>query len=139
MRLPFLILLLSIAAMPALAADLSIRVEGLRSGAGEVHYAVYSEPQHFAKPQGRVAKGIVKAHRDGVVIVIRGLATGTYAVAVFHDENGNGEFDQGFFGIPLEDYGFSNDALAFLGPPSFSDAAFALRTEGGHITVRLGE
>ena len=139
MRLSFLILLLSIAAMPALAADLSIRVAGLRSGEGEVHYGVYAEPRHFAKPQGRVAKGIVKANRNGVTIVIGGLPPGTYAVAVYHDESGNGEFDQGFFGIPLEDYGFSNGATAFLGPPPFSDAAFALRAAGSHITIRLDD
>ena len=58
---------------------------------------------------------------------------------MYHDENGNGEFDQGFLGIPLEDYGFSNGASGFLGPPSFSDAAFPLSGEGGRITIRLDD
>ena len=30
------------------------------------------------------------------------------------------------FGIPKEQYGFSNDASALLGPPSFQNASFDL-------------
>ena len=79
------------------------------------------------------------APAGGVTIVVRGLAAGTYAVAVYHDENGNGAFDQGFLGIPLEDYGFSNDAGAFFGPPSFAEAAFRIGAAGGRITIRLDD
>ena len=131
--------MLCAAAWPAGAADLAIHVTGLRSAAGDVHYGVYAEPENFPKPEGRVAKGFVKVRPGGVTIVVRGLAPAAYAVAVYHDENGNGEFDQGFLGIPLEDYGFSNGASGFLGPPSFSDAAFPLPGEGGRITIRLDD
>ena len=131
--------MLAVAAWPASAADLAIRVTGLRSGAGDVHYGVYNDPRQFPKPGGRVAKGFVKARTGGVTIMVRGLAAGTYAVAVYHDENGNGAFDQGIFGIPLEDYGFSNDASGFFGPPSFADAAFRIGAAGGRITIRLDD
>lgn len=131
--------MLAVAAWPACAADLAIRVTGLRSGAGTVHYGVYADPRNFPKPQGRVAKGFVKAGADGATIMVRGLSPGTYAVAVYHDENGNGEFDQGFLGIPLEDYGFSNGARGFFGPPSFAEAAFRIGAVGGRITIRLDD
>lgn len=138
-RAAALVVLLSAAAWPTLAADLSIRIEGLGSAAGAVHYGVYAEARHFPKPEGRVAKGHVAAHPAGVTVVVKGLPPGTYAVAVFHDENGNGEFDQGFLGFPLEDYGFSNDATVFFGPPSFSEAAFELPAGGGQIVIRLDD
>ena len=56
-------------------------------------------------------------------IVFKNLSPGNYAVAMFHDENGNTEFDKNFFGFPLEGFGFSNDAKIFFGPPTFKDAA----------------
>ncbi len=131
--------MLAVAAWPASAADLAIHVTGLRSGAGDVHYGVYTDPRYFPQPEGRVAKGFVKARAGGVTIMVRGLSPGAYAVAVYHDENGNGEFDQGFLGIPLEDYGFSNDAAAFFGPPSFAEAAFRIGAAGRRITIRLDD
>lgn len=134
-----LLSMLAVAAWPAAAADLAIHVTGLRSGAGDVHYGVYADPRNFPKPEGRVAKGFVKARAGGVTIMVRGLSPGTYAVVVYHDENGNGAFDQWFLGIPLEDYGFSNDASAFLGPPSFADAAFRIGAVGRRITIRLDD
>ena len=60
----------------------------------------------------------------------------SYAIAVYHDENDNDSFDQGFLGIPLEDYAFSNNAAVFLGPPSFDDAAFILSTPT-HLNIQI--
>src|SRR5690606_16285288 len=108
----------------AVAAELVIRVIGLRSGAGTVQFAIYDAPEHFPTRNGRVAKGGAPATEAGTIIRVPALKAGTYAVAVFHDENDNDSFDQNFFGLPLEDYGFSNDARGFLGPPSFDAAAF---------------
>ena len=34
--------------------------------------------------------------------------------------------DTNFFGIPKEDYGCSNNAKNFLGPPKYEDAKFML-------------
>lgn len=112
-------------------------VTGARSDRGTIEYAVYDRADAFPRSGGSVAQGDVPANREGARIVVTGLRPGRYAVAVFHDENGNGKFDQGFLGIPLEDYGFSNDAPAFFGPPSFEDAAVTVGPEGTTITIRL--
>ena len=37
------------------------------------------------------------------------IPPGTYAIAVFHDENANGKLDKNFLGIPCEGYGASNN------------------------------
>jgi hypothetical protein len=47
-------------------------------------------------------------------------------VAVFHDENMNGQLDKNMFGIPKEGYGFSNNPKKSIGPPKFADAKFQL-------------
>ncbi len=119
------------------AATLVIEVNGLRSGKGDIHYAVYKSPEHFPTREGRIANGNVPAKSAGVVIPVEGLKPGLYAVAVYHDENRNDEFDQGLFGFPLEDYGFSNNASGFLGPPSFKDAAVELKSDRVRTIIRL--
>ena len=49
---------------------------------------------------------------------------GTYAVAIYHDENGNKKFDKNFFGLPTEGFGFSNNPGILFGPPDHDEAAF---------------
>lgn len=122
----------------AAAGELVITVRGLDSASGSVHYAVYDRPEAFPKRDQRFAKGQAPVRADSVVIVVPNLPPGTYAVAVFHDENGNGEFDQGLFGIPLERYGFSNDARGFFGPPDFTAARFELGQGTRRIAITLG-
>lgn len=68
---------------------------------------------------------------------VENLAYGEYAVKVFHDENSNNELDTRIFGIPEERYGFSNNARAILGRPSFEDARFVLDAPAKSITVRV--
>jgi len=121
----------------AAAGDLVILVRGFDSIAGSVHYAVYDRPETFPKYDGRIAKGQVPVKGDTVRIEVPALRPGSYAVAVFHDENGNGKFDQGLFGIPLEQYGFSNDARGFFAPPNFDSARVELGPEPRRITIML--
>jgi uncharacterized protein (DUF2141 family) len=54
-------------------------------------------------------------------------------VSAFHDRNNNGELDKDWLGVPVEDYGASNDARGTFGPPSFEDAKF--RFEGGYVRL----
>jgi len=63
------------------------------------------------------------------------VAAGVYAVAVFHDEDGDGKMDKDWLGRPKEGWGVSRDAEGTFGPPSFEDAAFA--TAGDTMTVRV--
>ena len=66
------------------------------------------------------------------------LKPATYAVAVLHDENGNGKMDKSFFGIPKEGYGASNDAKpgTFSGP-KFKDARFRYDGKGRRMRLLL--
>ncbi len=124
-------------ATTAAAAELRVDVTGLRSGDGEVHLAVFATPETFPDSDAMLAEAIVRATAAGVHWVFSGLKPGTYALAVYHDENENREFDRGFLGIPLEGYGFSNDAQVFFGPPDFADAAVTVPGTGARITIRM--
>ncbi len=128
-------------AMSASAADLTVEVRGLRSNDGAVHFGLYDKPGACPDDDGRIAgtQTEIKAGIKGwrAVAVFKGLKPGRYALAVYHDENANGEFDQFIFGLPLEDYGFSNGATVFFGPPSYEAAAVTVPAEGLRITIRV--
>ena len=65
------------------------------------------------------------------------ISSGTYALAVIHDQNMNGKLDTNIFGIPTEGYGFSNGAKALLHAPSFSAASFHYDGGSLDLTIRL--
>ena len=118
--------------------DLLVIVSGLRSQEGNVHIALYDDPGRFPKSDGMVLRAEVPILKGVARHKFTGLTHKLYAVAVYHDENDNDEFDQGLLGIPLEDYAFSNNASVFMGPPSFARSAFAV-PETQEIQIRINE
>ncbi|MBL94811.1 MAG: hypothetical protein CFH06_00620 [Alphaproteobacteria bacterium MarineAlpha3_Bin5] len=110
----------------AIAENLTVKVVGISKAVGNVHIALYNDSSHFPKREGMLEKAIVPVRNQTVTWVFRNLSEGHYAVATYHDANGDHEFNQGFLGLPLEDYGFSMDATGFLSAPDFSDAAFTI-------------
>lgn len=127
-------------AMPGktLAATLEVEIAGLVSDKGDVHVALYDNPDAFPDSDGMRAEAKIVPAGKRAAVTFPGLAPGRYAIAVYHDENGNHDFDQGLFGIPLEDYGFSSAAVAFFGPPSFDAAAFDVTEPETLIRIDLG-
>ncbi len=124
----------------AFAAELDVTVSGLRSDLGEVHVAVYDDADRFPKDGESLADAVVAASGAAagkVTVTFKDLAAGKYALAVYHDENGNNEFDQGILGVPLEGYGFSNGASVFFGPPDFAAAAIVLAEPAANIKIRM--
>lgn len=55
-----------------------------------------------------------------------GLAAGTYALVMLHDENGNRTLDTNFFGMPIEGYGVSNNVTHMMRAPSWEESHFTL-------------
>lgn len=82
-----------------------------------------------------MARSVAAISNQHAVCDFSGVASGTYAVAVFHDENSNGKLDTNFLGIPREGVGASNDAQGHFGPPKFDAAAF--RFSGGRIDLKI--
>jgi len=67
--------------------------------------------------------------KDGkATVVFKNVAPGEYAIACFHDKNGNQRMDFSENGMPLEDYGATNNIMS-MGPPVFSDAKFSVANE----------
>lgn len=108
-----------------LAQPLSMDVQGLRSPRGNFLICVTRSAAHFPDckedPEGR---HFTVPATSGAIELGR-LAPGSYAIAIIHDENGNGKLDT-FAGIPREGVGFSRNPAIRFGAPSFRSAQFAV-------------
>ncbi|MBK9170911.1 MAG: DUF2141 domain-containing protein [Bryobacterales bacterium] len=137
------VLLLLLAALACQAADLpgtrvEITVSGVSSGTGVVRGALWSSKAAYLKSPSDAFRGqAVSAAPGSVTLVFDALPPGEYAFSVFHDENENQQLDRGAFGIPKEAYGFSNNALGRMGPPSWDKASFTVPPDGLNLAVRL--
>ena len=121
--------------VPVWAATLDVTVTGVRNDAGTVMVAVCTAADFLSDHCSAV--GSAAAKRGSVAVRVQDIAPGTYAVQVFHDENGNRKIDRNFLGIPTEGMAFSNDARFHFGPPRFEDAAVKIGEGGGRVTVTM--
>lgn len=80
---------------------------------------------------------IVPAKTEEVTVTFEHLPVGEYAVTVMHDENNNNKLDSNFIRIPKEGTGFSNDAAATFGPPSWEKAKFKWTGDSKPRTISL--
>jgi uncharacterized protein (DUF2141 family) len=117
------------------AAQLTVDVVDVERLDGHVMIAVYDDADAWEASKNPVATARDRVTGSTVRVLISDLVPGRYAVRLFHDENNNGRLDTNMLGIPVENYGFSNDGGSF-GTPSFDDAAFELR-EDTTITISL--
>lgn len=111
---------------------LNIEIENIENK-GTMYMAIYDNS--FSFDQDNKNKGVNKkrwvksiiepVNNKGFKKSIE-LKKGVYAISLFVDSNKNKIIDKNFIGIPIEQYGFSNDASGFLSSPSFKDASFNL-------------
>lgn len=115
---------------------LHVEVIGLHNDKGQVVCALYSSRDGFPKQNEKASAHVSSAIADKkAVCEFSGIAPGTYAISVFHDENANGKLDTKFMGIPREGVGASNGAKGHLGPPKFDAAAFSF--SGGRLELKI--
>lgn len=127
--------------IPTNADELIVRVNNIKE-AGEIHIAIYDSAEAFEADRGEkggaapgITQGTIEMVEPGSVTYRYELPPGTYAIGIFHDANLNNRLDNYFFGVPREQYGFSNNARGFMGPPSFEDAAFSVE---GRTEISIG-
>lgn len=103
----------------------TVTVEEANSNDGKMFIALYNSNTGFLKTAFKSSKSDIKDNQS--IAVFEDIPEGVYAVSVLHDENDNGKMDTNFIGIPKEDYGCSNGATGFMGPPKWDDAKFELK------------
>jgi len=130
--------------VPALAQSTSclgihVKVLNIRNSQGTVGCALFDSPEGFPIEFLHSASNVmvIKIRNSQARCDFEDIPEGTYALAVIHDENMDGKLNADWAGIPTEGYGFSNDASAVFGAPSFSAASFPYDGRGLELTISL--
>ena len=103
---------------------LEVIITGFSNNDGDCWFAIDNSEEVYEREDTVWIGKILPIKDKQVIVIIDSLKYGEYAVRVFHDENKNGKLDTDFLGIPDEDYGYSNNASGWFGPPSWKKAKF---------------
>lgn len=122
----------------AQTSTITVNITNLKSDRGTCFICLYNKAADFP----RIANAAFtqsKLIRNGEAhFKIEAVKNGTYAIAAYHDENGNGKFDENFLGIPKEGVGVSNNQLSSFGPPKFHDAKFEINSgKNLELTIKM--
>lgn len=136
MRVLFLSFFLLFDSEPTPGSRLKIQISNVRKAGGTLRVGVYKPGEKF-KTARPFANRQIDIDGPGDRHVEFELAPGTYAVAVYHDLNGNNQIDKFFFGYPREPFGLSNNFRPVFAAPEFKDCAVELPAQGKSISIRL--
>ncbi len=118
--------------------QLHVLATGAHSAAGNITFTLYGEDRsRFLAHHGSLA--LIRAPLTGgtAEACFALSAPGTYAVAIYHDENNNHHLDRTLLGLPAEGYGFSNNIKPLLGLPSFDSVRLRLGAADMNIAIKL--
>ncbi len=128
-------------AMPAQSTpaggDLNVLGNGFAHDRGQAVAKLFRRGDDIFGPPHRQIKAVI---RDGqVTLVFRWLPYATYAVILFHDENGNDDIGHNFFRFPAEPLGFSGKfkVSLFSGKPTFDELQFEFGKQSGPLRITV--
>jgi len=123
--------------LPAVVPDeeialvkVTLNITKTRNSTGNICLSVFNKAEGWpSSADAAIIKRCVPAVVDSQLIDLGLPANGRYAIAVFHDENTNGDIDKtGGLGIPKEGFGFSSNPPLKIGAPSFDEVAISVGT-----------
>jgi uncharacterized protein (DUF2141 family) len=124
------VLFLSISGFSQSDSSTSIRVKvtDLRSNDGKVGLTLFNTAEGFpGNPNNAIDKKYVDVTNKTAFATFEKVPPGKYAIAVYHDEDEDGEIETNFIGIPKEGIGSSNNPKSRMGPPRYEDCEFDTR------------
>ncbi|MEW6492463.1 MAG: DUF2141 domain-containing protein [Cyanobacteriota bacterium] len=128
-----------------LTGNLTVEVQGLRNQQGKICFKIFNGSQGFPNNNDRavrrecvvIAESLPEDPDQPLTTTFENLESGTYAIALYHDSNGDEQLNRDGLGIPAEGYGFSNNAPAVTGPPNYADAAFVLIGSDSTVQIQM--
>jgi uncharacterized protein (DUF2141 family) len=132
--------LLVLFAMSAAAEDggtLKVTIDGFNNDKGDAKISLFNSKETYLAGNTGVHMAALPIKGGKAQWVLSGLPYGTYAIKIFHDENGNGKLDKNAMGMPKEQFGFSNNARGTFGPPDYEQAKFAFSAANSAITITI--
>ena len=127
--------MMGVSACALCQTKLQVTVTNIKGHKGVIIVGIFDSDENFLKKpiDGKLAK----ASGDSITVVFENLKPGKYAVSVLHDANKNKDLDKNKLGIPKEGFGFSNNVLGAMGPPSFERAQIDLTPEQKDLDIGI--
>lgn len=123
------------AAAPGLVRVI-VEAREVRNTRGEVAFTVYPDIKARFLAKGGKLTRIRTVAVAGMTSACFWLVPGVYPIAVYHDENGDRDFNRTLF-APKEGFGFSNDPPTTLGIPSYEKVRVAVGPGATTIRIRM--
>lgn len=102
-----------------------LTVQGIDTAAGgSIQAGLFNDASTKWDPSTSFMSIRAKVEKGTMKLIFENVPEGTYAAAVFHDIDDNGELKRNFFTIPKEPVGFSNGQRIRLGAPGFQKCSF---------------
>jgi len=116
--------------------SITVTINGIEEQKGQVVFMLFTSGDGFPKEVDKAyKKGIIKEFGTSATYTFKDIPYGKYAIAVFHDEDSNGEIKTNFIGFPKESVGASN--MTKMGKPSFKKSAIELNQESTSISMEF--
>jgi len=131
-----LIILFFILTTQAQTAKISVEVENIRSLEGSIKLGVFDKVHNYrtkSNPFLRASQAVTDSVAN---FVFDDVPLGRYAIATYHDENGDDTLNTKKLGIPIEGIGFSGKFNSRIKPPDFVLADFRLKSDTT-ISIKL--
>jgi uncharacterized protein (DUF2141 family) len=120
------------------SSTLTVTISGLGNQQGQVCFSLFSGRQGFPSNGAyAIQASCVSAASTPVIVTFQNLNVGNYAVAVFHDANGDGVLNRNWLGVPTEAFGFSQNPRIIASAPQFGDSAVLVAGSQTAIQIRL--
>jgi len=116
---------------------ITVNVSTFRNSKGALGCRLYAGPDGFPKKLTHKLQQAVPIRGPSATCRFTGIAPGTYAVAVVHDENNNGQVDTNFLGVPTEGYGVSNNRTYAMSWPKWDESKFQVADKDVVLNVTL--
>lgn len=128
----------TVVAQPS-CSGIHVKTLGIRNNTGAVACALFESPAGFPTEFLHSATNImvIKIQDTQARCDFLDISPGTYALAVIHDADMDGNLGTNWMGVPTEGYGFSNDATAFMDAPSFEAASFSYDGRSLNLKISL--
>ncbi|MFT0890944.1 DUF2141 domain-containing protein [Pseudochelatococcus sp. G4_1912] len=121
----------------ASAATVNVNVTGARNDNGVIRCGLFNSPNGWPKAGQQFKKAEGKISNGKAVCQFTDVEPGTYAVALFHAEQGERQVEFGLLGIPKQGVAFSRNHSITFGAPSFEKASFPIGQAPASLDIKL--
>lgn len=114
-----------------------VKVTNVNKKKGEVMVALFASPTGFPyETSNAIQRQKGTAVNGTAEVTFTDIKRGTYAIALFHDTNGDGKLNTNFIGIPKEGYGVSNNTYNTFSAPGYKESSFT-HNSVSELTIQM--